>query len=226
MVKLRTLYPLANQIVNRKSNQSDTKQTMKLNASDLDAKQAYKLMTAVVVPRPIAWVSTLSATGVSNLAPFSYFTSVSNKPPMVGINIGQEARGRKDTATNILDTKEFVVNIGNFAQVEDLHASADHHPPEVSEIELLGLKTLPSEHIAVPRLADAPVQMECRFDRMIPFGTAGSEFYVGEVIAFHVRDDLIDNNKIDSVALDPICRLAGPFYAKLGEIVRMGSRVR
>ena len=199
---------------------------MKLNASDLDAKQAYKLMTAVVVPRPIAWVSTLSATGVSNLAPFSYFTSVSNKPPMVGINIGQEYEGRKDTARNILDTKEFVVNIGNFAQVEDLHASADHHPPEVSEIELLGLKTVPSEYIAVPRLADAPVQMECRFECMIPFGTAGSEFYVGEVIAFHIRDDLIHDNKIDSVALDPICRLAGPFYAKLGEIVKMGSRAR
>ena len=199
---------------------------MKLSASDLDAKQAYKLMTAVVVPRPIAWVSTLSATGVSNLAPFSYFTSVSNKPPMVGINIGQEYEGRKDTARNILETEAFVVNIGHFAQVEALHASADHHPPEVSEIELLGLKTIPSEHINVPRLADAPVQMECRFERMIPFGTAGSEFYVGEVIAFHVRDDLIHDNKIDSVALDPIGRLAGPFYAKLGEIVRMASRKR
>jgi len=66
--------------------------------------------------------------------------------------------------------------------------------------------------------------MECRFDRMIPFGTAGSEFYVGEVLAFHVRDDLIENNKIDSVALDPICRLAGPFYAKLGEVVKMRTR--
>lgn len=199
---------------------------MKLHASELDAKQAYKLMTAVVVPRPIAWVSTLSTAGVANLAPFSYFTSVSNKPPMVGINIGQEYEGRKDTARNILDTKEFVVNIGTSSQVEDLHASAEHYPPEVSEIELLGLKTVPSEHIAVPRLADAPVQMECRFERMIPFGTAGSEFYVGEVIAFHVRDDLINDNKIDSVALDPICRLAGPFYAKLGEIVRMKSRTK
>jgi len=197
---------------------------MKLNASDLDAKQAYKLMTAVVVPRPIAWVSTMSAAGVTNLAPFSYFTSVSNKPPMLGINIGQEHGGRKDTARNILQTKEFVVNIGEFAQVEVMHASADHHPPEVSEIDLLGLKTLPSSFISVPRLADAPVQMECRFDRMIPFGTAGSEFYVGEVLAFHVRDDLIENNKIDSVALDPICRLAGPFYAKLGEVVKMRTR--
>jgi flavin reductase (DIM6/NTAB) family NADH-FMN oxidoreductase RutF len=197
---------------------------MKLNASDLDAKQAYKLMTAVVVPRPIAWVSTMSASGVTNLAPFSYFTSVSNKPPMLGINIGQEHGGRKDTARNILQTKEFVVNIGEFAQVEAMHASADHHPPEVSEIDLLGLKTLPSSFISVPRLAQAPVQMECRFDRMIPFGTAGSEFYVGEVLAFHVRDDLIENNRIDSVALDPICRLAGPFYAKLGEVVKMRTR--
>lgn len=116
----------------------------------LDAVQAYKLLTGVIVPRPIAWVSTISAAGTTNLAPFSYFTSVSNKPPMVGINIGQEYGGRKDTARNILQTEEFVVNVAHWGQLKDLHASADHHPPEISEIELLGLKTLPSLQIKPP----------------------------------------------------------------------------
>jgi len=198
---------------------------MKLLASDLDAKQAYKLLTGVIVPRPIAWVSSVSAVGVTNVAPFSYFTSVSNKPPMVGINIGQEHGGRKDTARNILETKEFVVNIATFVQLEDLHASADHHPPEVSEIEMLGLETLPSELIAPPRIAKAPVQMECRLHQMIPFGAGGSEFYVGEVLAFHIDDSIITDGKVDTLALAPVCRLAGPFYATLGEVVRMRQRV-
>lgn len=192
----------------------------------LDAKQAYKLLTGVIVPRPIAWVSTMSLDGITNLAPFSYFTSVSNKPPMVGINIGQEHGGRKDTARNILETEEFVVNIAGWQQLEDLHASADHHPPETSEIELLGLQTESSTHIKAPRMADAPVQMECKFHQMIPFGTGGSEFYVGEVVAFHFRDDVIDTAtlRVNSVAIEPICRLGGPFYAALGEVAKMRSR--
>ena len=197
-----------------------------IQASSLDAIEAYKLLTGVIVPRPIAWVSTLSEQGVSNLAPFSYFTGVSNKPPMVGINIGHERGLRKDTATNILQTKEFVVNIAQWSQLEVLHASAERHPAEVSEIELLGLDTTPSVHIKPPRIAQAPVQMECRLHQMIPFGDAGSEFYVGEVIAFHFREDVIDMTKmrVDSVALEPICRLGGPLYAGLGEKVKMAPR--
>ena len=192
----------------------------------LDAKQAYKLLTGVIVPRPIAWVSSISTSGVTNVAPFSYFTSVSNKPPMVGINIGQEHGGRKDTARNILETEEFVVNIAGWQQLEDLHVSADHHPPQTSEIELLGLQTEASLHIKAPRIAAAPVQMECRFRQMIPFGTGGSEFYVGEVVAFQFRQDVIDMEtlRVNSVAIEPICRLGGPFYAALGDVAKMRSR--
>ncbi len=195
-----------------------------IRADSLDAKQAYKLLTGVIVPRPIAWVSTLSLKGVTNLAPFSYFTSVSNHPPMIGINIGHDSEQRKDTARNILETKEFVVNIATWSQLDALHASADRHPPEVSEIELLGLKTVPSRYIKAPRVADAPVQMECRFAQMIPFGVAGSEFYVGEVIAFHFREDLIDQEKmrVNSAAIEPICRLGGPLYAALADVVKVG----
>lgn len=197
-----------------------------IQASELDGKQAYKLLTGVIVPRPIAWVSTVSLSGQTNLAPFSYFTSVSNKPPMVGINIGQEHGGRKDTARNILETQAFVVNIAMLSQLDPLHASADHHPPETSEIELLGLDTTPSIHVKAPRITEAPVQMECRFDRMIPFGTGGSEFYVGEVLAFHFREDVIelDTLRVNSAAIQPICRLGGPFYSSLADIIKMRPR--
>lgn len=194
---------------------------MDLNASTLGPEAMYKLLTGIVVPRPIAWVTTLSRGGVVNLAPFSAFTFVSTKPPMVGINVGRKAGVMKDTGNNIHATGEFVVNIPDETMIEPVHLSAVEHPPEVSEAELLGLAVAPSTHIRTPRLADAPISMECRFHRAIAFGDTGSEFMVGEIVAFHIRDGLCVNGKIDSAKLRPICRLGGPNYAVLGEIISM-----
>lgn len=190
---------------------------MIVNAHELDAEQTYKLLTGVVVPRPIAWITTRSAAGVVNLAPFSAFTFVSTKPPLLGVNIGRKAGVRKDTAVNILAQGEFVVHIAHAPLVEPLHASAVEHPPEVSEVDLLGLQTSPSTHLKVPRLQAAPVAMECRFHSATPFGDAGAEFFVGEVLCWHVRDGLLTQGKVDSFELDPLCRLGGPWYATLGE---------
>lgn len=190
---------------------------MIVNAHELDAEQTYKLLTGVVVPRPIAWITTWSAAGVVNLAPFSAFTFVSTKPPLLGVNIGRKAGVRKDTAVNILAQGEFVVHIAHGPLVEPLHASAVEHPPEVSEVELLGLQTSPSTHVKVPRLRAAPVAMECRFHSATPFGDTGAEFFVGEVLCWHVRDGLLAQGKVDSFELDPLCRLGGPWYATLGE---------
>ena len=190
---------------------------MMVNAHELDAEQTYKLLTGVVVPRPIAWITTRSAAGVVNLAPFSAFTFVSTKPPLLGVNIGRKAGVRKDTAVNILAQGEFVVHIAHAPLVEPLHASAVEHPPEVSEVDLLGLQTSPSTHLKVPRLQAAPVAMECRFHSATPFGDTGAEFFVGEVLCWHVRDGLLTQGKVDSFELDPLCRLGGPWYATLGE---------
>ncbi len=188
-----------------------------VNSHELDAEQTYKLLTGVVVPRPIAWITTRSAAGVVNLAPFSAFTFVSTKPPLLGVNIGRKAGVRKDTAVNILAQGEFVVHIAHAPLVEPLHASAVEHPPEVSEVDLLGLQTSPSTHLKVPRLQAAPVAMECRFHSATPFGDTGAEFFVGEVLCWHVRDGLLTQGKVDSFELDPLCRLGGPWYATLGE---------
>jgi len=190
---------------------------MIIHAGDLDAEQTYKLLTGVVVPRPIAWITTRSAAGVVNLAPFSAFTFVSTKPALLGVNIGRKAGVRKDTAANILSQGEFVVHIAHGPLVEPLHASAVEHPPEVSEVALLGLQTAPSTHLAVPRLLAAPVAMECRFHSATPFGDTGAEFFVGEVLCWHVREGLLVQGKVDSFELDPLCRLGGPWYATLGE---------
>ena len=194
---------------------------MRIDPSDLGAERIYRLMTGIVVPRPIAWVTSLSAKGVLNLAPFSAFTFVSQKPPMLAISVGRKAGVYKDTAHNILDTEEYVIHIADTALMTALHDSSVEHPPEVSEVEQLGLETLPGERIKVPRLAAPPVAMECRFRQCLEFGDARSRLIVGEVVMFHIRDGLVKDGKIETEALDPIARIAGPRYARLGEIVTL-----
>jgi flavin reductase (DIM6/NTAB) family NADH-FMN oxidoreductase RutF len=194
---------------------------MRIDPAYLDAETAYRLITGVVVPRPIAWVTSLSATGVLNLAPFSAFTFVSPKPPMLAISVGRKGGIYKDTAQNILNNEEYVVHIADSSLMTAVHESSTEHPPDVSEVEELRLSTLPGERIKVPRLAAAPVAMECRFRQCLEFGETRSRLIVGEVLVFHIREGLLNNGKIETEALDPIARIAGPRYAKLGEIVTL-----
>jgi flavin reductase (DIM6/NTAB) family NADH-FMN oxidoreductase RutF len=196
---------------------------MQLDPKTLAAEAAYKLPTGIVVPRPIAWVTTVSASGVVNLAPFSAFTFVSPKPPMVAISVGHKAGIYKDTARNILSNEEFVVHIADRALLEPVHLSSIEHAPDISEVEHLGLATRSGSRLAVPRLSDAPIAMECRLRHCIEFGETRSRLIVGEVLMFHFRDGLLRDGKIDTQQLDPICRLAGPRYAALGEIVTMAA---
>ena len=194
---------------------------MQIDPAYLDAETAYRLLTGVVVPRPIAWVTSLSSGGVLNLAPFSAFTFVSPKPPMLAISVGRKGGIYKDTAQNILNNEEYVVHIADSSLMTAVHESSTEHPPDVSEVEELRLSTLPGERIKVPRLAAAPVAMECRFRQCLEFGETRSRLIVGEVLVFHIRDGLLQNGKIETKALDPIARIAGPRYAKLGEIITL-----
>lgn len=194
---------------------------MIIDSTTMDSEETYKLLTGVVVPRPIAWVCSGTEPGKTNLAPFSTFTFVSQFPPMVGFNCGRRAGRQKDTSVNINAAKEFVVNIADEPMLEALHFSSEYHPPEVSEVTLLNLETAPSKHIKTPRLAAAPISMECKLHQTLRFGSVGSEFFVGEVVAFHVRDSLYEDGKIDTAKLRPVCRVAGPRYGTVGEIVTM-----
>jgi flavin reductase (DIM6/NTAB) family NADH-FMN oxidoreductase RutF len=194
---------------------------MRIDPAYLDPETAYRLITGVVVPRPIAWVTSLSATGVLNLAPFSAFMFVAPKPPMLAISVGRKGNIYKDTAQNILNNEQYVVHIADSSLMNAVHESSTEHPPDVSEVDELGLATLPGERIKVPRLAAAPIAMECRFRQCLEFGETRSRLIVGEVLVFHIRDGLLNNCKIETEALDPIARIAGPRYAKLGEIVTL-----
>ncbi|MGW9350169.1 NADH-FMN oxidoreductase RutF, flavin reductase (DIM6/NTAB) family [Nocardiopsis flavescens] len=192
-----------------------------IDPAGLSGPENYRLLTGCVVPRPIAWVTSVAGDGTANLAPFSAFTMVSNDPPMVGINIGRRDGGFKDTARNIAERGEYVVNIPGWELWRDVHRSGEVHPPEVDEAALLGLATVPADVVGVPRLAAARVSLECRLARVVEFGRAGAQFTVGEVVRFHVLSSALDGLKIDTAAIDPASRLAGPTYARLGGIERV-----
>jgi flavin reductase (DIM6/NTAB) family NADH-FMN oxidoreductase RutF len=146
---------------------------------------------------------------------------VSPKPPMLAISVGRKGNIYKDTAQNILNNEEYVIHIADSSLMKAVHESSAEHPPDVSEVEELRLSTLPGERVKVPRLAAAPIAMECRFRQCLEFGETRSRLIVGEVLDFHFSEGLLNNGKIEPEALDPIARIAVPRYAKLGEIVTL-----
>lgn len=191
---------------------------MNASAEGLSVDEVYKLLIGLIVPRPIAWVTSLSPEGVVNLAPFSAFTYLSTEPPLIGISVMRRGDGLKDTARNIAAAGDFVVNIADETLVQPVHLSAAEHPCDVSEAELLGLELVASLDVATPRLARVPAALECGFEQVIAFGDQGAQLIVGRVRRFHVRDDLIDGGKVVTERLRPLCRIAGPKYAGLGEV--------
>jgi flavin reductase (DIM6/NTAB) family NADH-FMN oxidoreductase RutF len=195
--------------------------SLRIVARDLEAEHSYRLLTGIVVPRPIAWVSSLSAGGKVNLAPFSAFTFVSPKPPLLAISVGRKGGVYKDTAVNILAREDYVVHIADGPLTAAVHLSSTEFAPDVSEVEELGLATIASEQVKVPRLAAPPIAMECRLRQCLEFGETRSRLIVGEVLVFHIRDDLLRQGRIETAELDPIARLGGPNYARLGEIVTL-----
>jgi flavin reductase (DIM6/NTAB) family NADH-FMN oxidoreductase RutF len=205
----------------------------------MDATACYKLLIGSVVPRAIGWASTLSADGVPNLAPFSFFTVVSRKPPMVSLTIQprSDRRQLKDTLVNIQATGEFVVNIVSLLQTNAMHASSVEFAPEVDEFEAVGVRKAPSHLVKPSRVADAPVSMECRLERILSMGEVGDRLVIGRIVRFHVADAVaLENGRIDTAALQPVGRLAGEYVLSenifacpvADEILesRAGSRMR
>jgi flavin reductase (DIM6/NTAB) family NADH-FMN oxidoreductase RutF len=141
---------------------------------------------------------------------------------MVGVNVGRRAGAIKDTERNIREQREFVVNIAGESSIDILHRTSYEYPPDVSETNELNLELAPSDEIAAPRLVCAPLNMECVLDQIFEFGALKQQFIVGRIVRYHIRDDLYRDGKIDTARLKPIARLAGPYYAKLGEIVKVG----
>ncbi|WP_318778786.1 flavin reductase family protein, partial [Meiothermus sp.] len=184
---------------------------MDFDFAQLQPQERYKLLTGLIVPRPIAWVTSLGANGQVNAAPFSFFNAMGSDPALLVIGVGNHPQRPKDTAANIKRSGVFVVNLVSEALAEAMNLTAAEFPEEVSEVEAAGLQTAPSAQVAVPRLALAPAGFECRLHSVIEIGR--NRLVIGEVLGAFVQDHLVaDAQKLYLKT------------AELGLIGRMGGR--
>src|SRR5262245_29080975 len=187
-----------------------------LKLADLEPRQRYKLLCGLVVPRPIAWVTSVSPEGVVNAAPFSFFNVFSEEPALVVLGLQHKADGTaKDTSRNIAATGEFVVNVVDEPMAEAMNHTAVDFPAGESEPRVVGLELAPSVLVTPPRLALAPAALECRRTVGLAFGP-GRELIVGEVLGVQARAGVVDPGtlSVDFDALRPVGRLAGNGYAR------------
>ncbi|MEM7542267.1 MAG: flavin reductase family protein [Pseudomonadota bacterium] len=190
---------------------------MNIDAQDLTAVQSYKLLIGAITPRPIAFVSTVGEDGVYNLAPFSFFTGVSANPPVIGFSpMVNFQHNRRDSRNNIEASGEFVVNVVSESFVNQMNDTAVDVPPDVDEFELSGLTPLASNIVAAPRVAEARVSMECRLVQVVDISqeVLGGAFVIGEVLHFHIDDEIVDDYRIDADALATVGRMAGNDYVR------------
>lgn len=193
-----------------------------LVAEELDGLARYQLLTSLVVPRPIGWLSSRSADGVPNLAPFSYFNALSSSPLLVGASIGHRRGVPKDSLTNIRDTGAFCVNVVTERHLEAMNASSGDHPPEVDEFRVAGLQAAEARSVNAPYVADCPAVLECALRKVVELDEAPNTLVVGQVLAIRLSEELrwIEGTHfVDTESLRPVGRLWGGAYTLLGKVV-------
>ncbi|MBN9389105.1 MAG: flavin reductase family protein [Chloroflexi bacterium] len=195
-----------------------------INPQEIPPRTLYRLMVSLVVPRPVAFTTSMSAEGVVNAAPFSYFTMAGHRPPRLVVCVHDRAGQPKDTARNAAETGEFVVHILDEDQVETANASSGDYPAQVSEVELLGMPLLPSQIVKVPRLAFSPAAFECKLEQLVRLeGSPATNMLIGQVVWLHLRDDLTGSDRVDLEKLRPVGRLGGDDFllAATGQVITM-----
>ncbi len=185
---------------------------------EVDARTGTRLVTGAVVPRPIAWVGTVDAAGVPNLAPFSFYNVVSTRPPMVMFSTALRGGRPKDSLANVRAVPEFTVNLATAAHAEAVNATSAEVAPDVDEFRLAGLDPVALPGTVAPAVVGCPVVMACTVERFVDLSEGGPDGYVmtiGRVRSFHVSPDLLDDKgRIDQARCDAIARMGGPLYAR------------
>jgi flavin reductase (DIM6/NTAB) family NADH-FMN oxidoreductase RutF len=204
---------------------------MNVSPSDISHSELYSLILNSVAPRPIAWVSTLSASGQPNLAPFSFFNCVCSEPPLLAFAPGLRppklpgsAHGEaKDTLRNIRETKEFVINVVTYELAEAMNKTSGEYDASVNEFELAQVAPAPSQVVKVPRVAASPVSFECRLYQILDFATSseGGSLVIGQIVSIHVDDSHTKQGKLDRNSLDLIGRMGGMQYTRTTERFEM-----
>ena len=191
---------------------------MYLDAREISSRDAYRLLISSVVPRPIGWVSTVSGDDVGNLAPFSFFMAATGNPPTVVLSTSFREGEPKDTLANVKQIPEFVLNVVSEDVAEAMNATSEEFPADVDELVAAGLTAVPSSRVRPVRVAEAPITMECKVVQLVPVGdpTTGSTLIIGEVLAWHVRDDVFDGERmrIRMDQLRAVGRMAGDGYCR------------
>ncbi|MEC2056512.1 flavin reductase family protein [Peribacillus psychrosaccharolyticus] len=183
-----------------------------IDPSQNTERENYKFLIGSIIPRPIAFVTTISKDGILTGAPFSYFNIVSSNPPMISISIQRSAGRQKDTARNIMESKQFVVHIVDEHNVEKINKTAAVLPPDQSEIELSNLTPVDSVKISVPGVKEAKIRMECLLEHSLELGgleTPGCDLIIGKVVQFHIENDIYENGRIDPRGLAALSCLVG-----------------
>ena len=192
---------------------------MLVDPATLSASAMYRFMIGVIVPRPIAFVSTVGADGRFNVAPFSFFNGISTDLPLVGVAIGARAGAPKDTLRNVRATGDFVVNIVDEPLLARAVRASGDWPPEVSEFDLTGLTPEPAERVRSPRVAESPVSLECRLEREIPFGS--TSLVVGRIACARVLERVLTEGRVDIEKLRPAGRLGGDGYSIVRDVIHI-----
>jgi flavin reductase (DIM6/NTAB) family NADH-FMN oxidoreductase RutF len=191
--------------------------------SKVGTADRYKLMGSSITPRPIAWVTSISGAGLRNAAPFSFFNMMGAEPPLIALGMMRRPDGtHKDSAANILETGEFVVNLVSEADSAAMNFTCIDAPPGFDELAAAGLSTLPSSVVGAPRIATAPVSMECRLYEAVEAGR--TTVAIGEVLRFHIDDAFIDADRlhVDTLAMNLVARVHGAgWYARTTDLFQM-----
>lgn len=197
---------------------------MNSSPSEISHSELYSLILGSVAPRPIAWVSTLSASGQPNLAPFSFFNCVCANPPLLAFAPGLRppkqagsAHGEaKDTLRNIRETKEFVINVVTYELAEAMNRTSGDYDASINEFDVAGVSPAPSQVVNVPRVAASPVSFECRLYQILDFSTSpdGGSLVIGQIVSIHIDDSHMKQGKLDRNSLDLIGRMGGMQYTR------------
>ena len=189
---------------------------MEINIAETEQKEITSFFYRILIPRPIAWVSTKSKAGIDNLAPFSFYGGVSANPPIVSLGIGRRAGKHKDTSQNLIDTGECVIHLTSVELSEKMIKTSAELPPEDDEFEIAGLEKAKSTDVKPPRLRDARVALEGKLYRHLEVGNGPGDMLLVEIIRIHIDDGMLDERgRPDSSKLDTLARLGGRQYASL-----------
>jgi flavin reductase (DIM6/NTAB) family NADH-FMN oxidoreductase RutF len=193
-----------------------------INPNNLTERENYKFLIGSIIPRPIAFVTSINEEGVVNAAPFSFFNIVSSNPPLISVSVQRKAGEMKDTARNITANKEFVVHVVSEPFVAQINETAANLPPNESELTRANLTAIESTFVKVPGVKEAKVRFECKLEKHLPLGgndeAVGCDLLIGRVVAYHIDEAIYEDGKIDLDGLAAMSRLAGNDYANVGKV--------